>query len=271
MKLRVGFDIELGVWAPTIAIYLLRIHPSRRDDILEPEEITVSGGGAVREYTDLFGNLCGRVDVPDVTPGLRFVGSAVVRDSGLPDPVVEDAREHPLVELPDDVLQFLLPSRYCDFDSDLMQVAWDEFGNVTPGWQRVQAISDYTHQRIAFDYQKARRTRTALEGYREQVGVCRDYTHLFIALCRALNIPARYCTGYLGTIKAPPLNGPMDFSAWAEVYLGGQWHTFDARFNARRIGRVLMARGRDAADVPITMNFGPTTIKRFDVVTEVVD
>lgn len=271
MRIQVGFDIELGVWAPTSIIYMLRIHPSRRSDIVVPEQLDVTGGTEPRGYVDSYGNLCGRVDVPEIVDGVRFVGSAVVQDSGQPDRVVLDAVQHDLPELPHPALQFLLPSRYCDVDSELMQIAWDNFEKVEPGWRRVQAISDYVNDRLTFDYQQARRDRTALDAHNEQVGVCRDFTHLFVTLCRAMNIPTRYCTGYLGDIGVPADPNPMDFSAWAEVFLGGEWHVFDARHNERRIGRIKMAHGRDAADVPITMNFGPTTIKRFDVTTYEVD
>ena len=191
----------------------------------------------------------------------------MIRDSGLPDPVVPGAVQHDVDDLPDEVIQFLLPSRYCDMEH-LNDLAWAEFGQVEPGWARVQAIVDYAHQRIEFGYHHARCTKTAFEAHQERAGVCRDFAHLAIALCRAMNIPARYCTGYLGDIGVPPVDAPMDFSAWFQAYLGGRWHTFDARHNRPRIGRILQAVGRDAADVAITTNFGPVRLEKFEVITE---
>jgi transglutaminase-like putative cysteine protease len=201
---------------------------------------------------------------------VRFRSESVIRDPGLLDEVDWSARQHDPTELPTQTLQFLLPSRYCEVDSELLQFAWAQFGGVPQGWQRVQAICDFVHRHLRFDYQCARATRTALEGFRERVGVCRDFTHLAITLCRCMNIPARYVTGYLGDIGIPPVPYPMDFSAWFEVYLGERWHTFDARHNTPRIGRVVIARGRDAADVPITMVFGANTLQRFEVTTDEV-
>jgi transglutaminase-like putative cysteine protease len=198
---------------------------------------------------------------------LRLHADFVVRDSGLPDPVAPFAGQAPVEHLPDDVLIFLLASRYCETDT-LMDLAWSLFGNTPPGWQRVQAIVDYVHQRITFGYEHARPTRTAGEGHAEQVGVCRDYAHLAVALCRCMNIPARYCTGFLGDIGVPFSPAPMDFSAWFEVYLGGAWRTFDARHNTPRIGRIVMAVGRDAADTAITTTFGPNVLSKFEVITE---
>jgi transglutaminase-like putative cysteine protease len=167
-------------------------------------------------------------------------------------------------------LSFILPSRYCEVDSELLDFARKRFGAITPGWVRVQAICDFAHSHLRFDYHMARANRTALDAFKERVGVCRDFTHLVITLCRCLNIPARYVTGYLGDIGVPPLPDPMDFSAWFEVYLGGRWYSFDARHNQRRIGRIVIGRGRDAADVPITMVLGSHQLEKFSVVTEEV-
>ncbi|MEI2776102.1 MAG: transglutaminase family protein [Tetrasphaera sp.] len=199
---------------------------------------------------------------------VRYQGGATVEVDDEPDPVAPDAVQHDIADLPDETLAFLLPSRYCEVDGELMQVAWDRFGGLAPGWGRVQAVCDFVHEWLTFDYQQARPTRTALDAYRERVGVCRDFTHLFVTLCRCLNIPARYVAGYLGDIGVPPDPAPMDFSAWARVFLGGQWHTFDPRHNERRIGRVLMAQGRDATDIAVVTVFGPQWLHRFDVVTE---
>ncbi|RYZ12619.1 MAG: transglutaminase family protein [Comamonadaceae bacterium] len=267
MLIQIGYDIELSVTAPTALIYMLQVHPSRHQDLVAPENITISPGLPTDFYRDAFDNDCARVHVPYGTSSVRIRNDAVIRDSGLPDPVDAYAIEHPIADLPVEALQFLLPSRYCEVDGELLQFAWSRFGGVQPGWSRVQAICDFVHNHLRFDYQRARATRTALEGFREQVGVCRDFTHLAVTLCRCMNIPARYVTGYLGDIGIPPVPYPMDFSAWFEVYLGDRWHTFDARHNTPRIGRVVMARGRDAADVPITMVFGANSLVRFEVVT----
>ncbi|MFT3719987.1 transglutaminase-like domain-containing protein [Pseudorhodoferax sp.] len=268
MLIRIGYDIELQVNAPTLVVYLLQVHPSRAGDLVAPEHITLSPPLFTDYYQDVFDNHCARVHVPAGTNQVRLRNEAVVRDSGLPDPVDWSAREHPLTELPPQTMQFLLPSRYCDFDGELLAFAWSRFSNLGPGWGRVQAICDYVHQHLRFDYGSARPTRTAREAWKEGLGVCRDFAHLAISLCRCMNIPARYATGYLGDIGVPPVPYPMDFSAWFEVYLGGRWITFDARHNVPRIGRILIARGRDAADVPITMVFGEHQLVRFDVVTE---
>jgi transglutaminase-like putative cysteine protease len=271
MYIKIGFDIELSISSPMALIYLLHVHPSRRADLLAPEFVQVSPNLLVDEYQDNFGNQCGRVNAPYGVSSVRFTSQSIVQDSGLPDQADWYAWQHDPVDLPPATLQFLLPSRYCEVDSELLQFAWNQFGQTPKGWARVQAICDFVHQRIRFDYNQARATRTAVEGFREQVGVCRDYTHLAVTLCRCMNIPARYCTGYLGDIGIPPVPYPMDFSAWFEVFLGDKWHTFDARHNTPRIGRIVMARGRDAGDVPITMAFGQNTLTRFDVTTYEVD
>jgi transglutaminase-like putative cysteine protease len=202
---------------------------------------------------------------------MTFQTDAIVEDCGLPDLQVPDAPQHLVGDLPSDVLLFLLPSRYCEVDSELKDVSWKLFGAVTPGWPRVRAICDFVFGHIKFDYMQARNTRTAWDAYKEQVGVCRDFMHLAITFCRCLNIPARYCTGYLGDIGVPAAPSPMDFSAWFEAYVGGQWYTFDARHDVPRIGRVLMARGRDAADVALTTIFGENTLQSFRVWTDEVE
>ena len=271
MLIKIGFDIELAVATPMALIYLLRVHPSRHGDLVAPEKLKISGDLVAEEYVDVFGNQVGRVNVPVGMPTVRVTNEATVRDSGELDVEGTDARLHDPTELPHETLQFLLPSRYCEVDSELLPFAWNQFGNTPPGWARVRAICTFANQHLKFNYKTARPTRTALDAYREREGVCRDFTHLAITLCRCMNIPARYTTGYLGDIGVPA-SGPMDFSAWFEVFLGDRWYTADARHNARRIGRIVMARGRDAGDVPITMCFGPSTLLRFDVVTdEVVD
>jgi transglutaminase-like putative cysteine protease len=200
---------------------------------------------------------------------IRLSGDGVVRDSGLPDTVVASAEQHAVDDLPAETLVFLLGSRYCETDR-LSPVAWEMFARTAPGWPRVQAICDFVHHHITFGYEHARATMTAWDVFHERAGVCRDYAHLAIALCRAMNIPARYCTGYLGDIGMPPPYGTMDFAGWFEAFLGGRWHTFDARNNMPRIGRVLIAQGRDAADVAITTTFGANTLVKFTVWTDEV-
>jgi transglutaminase-like putative cysteine protease len=270
MLIRIGYDIELGVSAPTALIYMLQVHPSRAGDIVGSENITISPPLATDFYRDGFDNQCARVRVPAGVTRVRLRNEAQVFDTGWPDPVDLGAVEHTPDNLPVETLRFLLPSRYCEVDSELLAFAWNRFGSVPAGVPRVQAICDFVHTHLRFNYKTARPTRTALDGYREKEGVCRDFTHLAITLCRCMNIPARYTTGYLGDIGVPPAPGPMDFSAWFEVFLGDRWYTFDARHNRRRIGRIVMARGRDAGDVPITMCFGPNSLLRFNVVTDEV-
>jgi len=266
MQFRVGFEMVYQCEQPTPMILQLSIHYSRASDLVRPDHLLTSPSVPVTAYRDLFGNWCSRL----VAPAGRFTLStdAVVNDSGLTDVVAPAAHQNPVEALPESTLVYLLGSRYCETDQ-LSEIAWKRFGNGPTGWARVQAICDFVHHHIEFGYAHARRTRTALEAYNEGLGVCRDYAHLAITLCRCMNIPARYTTGYLGDIGVPA-SGPMDFSAWFEVFLGDRWYTSDARHNARRIGRIVMARGRDAGDVPITMCFGPSTLLRFDVVTDEV-
>ena len=267
MLISFGYDISLRLAIDTTVLYCLKVHPSLDDRLECPEDFHVQPDTGIEEYIDNFGNRCGRIQVP---AGLvRFTNSSLFRDSGDLDPFAPDAVQHEVYELPRETLQFLLPSRYCEADSELAQFAWQTFSGET-GWARAQAVCDFVHRHIEFDYQQARPTRTAREGFRERVGVCRDYTHLAITLCRCLNIPARYVTGYLGDIGIPPVPLPMDFSAWMEVYLGGRWYTFDPRHNERRIGRIVMARGRDASDVAITTVFGNHTLEKFHVFTDEV-
>ena len=270
MLINIGYDIELALTAPTALIYLLRVHPNREHDLQGAERLQVDPRMDVTEYFDGFGNRCGRIQVPAHVSTVRLSNRACIYDSGRPDPIEPEAYQWSPQELPTEVLQFLLPSRYCEVDSELLGFAWAQFGNSPLGWARVQAICDFVHQRIRFDYSQARSNRSALQGFHEQSGVCRDFAHLAVTLCRCMNIPARYVTGYLGDIGIPPVRFPMDFSAWFEAYLGGRWHTFDARHNVPRIGRIVMAMGRDAGDVPITMTFGQNVLTRFEVYTDEV-
>ena len=265
MLITVGSEISLTFPQPTAVIFMLRLHPSVAWKAAKFERFSVDPPVAVLDYLDLYGNQCGRVLVPAGRATFRH--EAVVEDHGQPDLQNWSAYQHPVQELPDDVLHFLLPSRYCEVDSELKEFAWTTFGRGPAGWPLVQSVCNFVHGLIRFDYMQARANRTALEAFRERVGVCRDYTHLAVTLCRCLNIPARYCTGYLGDIGVPADPAPMDFSAWFEVYLGGHWYTFDARHNVPRIGRVLIARGRDAADVAITTTFGNNRLDSFKVET----
>jgi transglutaminase-like putative cysteine protease len=267
MQLRVGFEMVYQCPQPTPMILALSIHYSRASDLARPDHLVTHPPVPITAYRDLFGNWCSRLVAP---AGLITLSTdAWVNDSGVPDVVARGASQVPVEFLPESALVFLLGSRYCETDQ-LSEIAWQRFGAGPGGWDRVQAICDFVHGHIEFGYQHARRTRTAWEAYNERRGVCRDYAHLAIALCRCMNIPARYCTGYLGDYGTPPPYGPMDFAGWFEAFLGDRWYTFDARNNTPRIGRVLIARGRDACDVPLSSTFGPNTLERFKVWTDVV-
>jgi transglutaminase-like putative cysteine protease len=267
LLIRAGYNIAFHCTAETPLLLMLHIRPERHADLREPEKLVLDPETPHRMYTDDFGNICTRLvaRVGRLSLSNRFL----IADSGLPDRMPEGAIQHPVDELPNDVILYLLGSRYCDTQR-LMEAAWAQFGNTAPGWPRVQAILQYAHDRIEFGYKHARSDRTAFDAHEEGLGVCRDYAHLGIALCRCMNIPARYCTGYLGDIGVPYDPNPMDFSAWFEVYLGGAWHTVDARHNHPRIGRIPMAVGRDATDAAISMAFGIAELVEFKVVTEEV-
>jgi transglutaminase-like putative cysteine protease len=267
MLIRAGYEISIACDYETPLMALVSLHPSRAGDLRSPAIIASTGPAPLEASLDDFGNLRTRTVAPAGI--LKLSTQFVVQDSGLPDEVAPWAQEVPINELPDEAVGFLLGSRYCETDR-LSELAWSLFGQTPRGWARVQAIVDYVHQRLTFGYQFARTTRTAWEGHEERVGVCRDFAHLAITLCRCMNIPARYATGYLGDIGVPVVPAPMDFSAWFEVYLDGRWFTFDARHNTPRIGRILVARGRDAADCAITTTFGPSKLVQFDIVTEEV-
>lgn len=266
MLIRLGYDIELEISQPMTVVAVLNVHPSRAADLREPDEIRISPETGRDQYTDAYGNICTRIVAPQGP--LRLWNSTLIEDTGQPDDTDWDAPQVPVDRLPVETLQFLLASRYCEVDR-LSEVAWQLFGNIAPGWGRAQAICDWVHRYVTFGYQFARPTKTALDVYTERQGVCRDFQHLAITFCRAMHLPARYATGYLGDIGVPPA-GPMDFSAWYEVYLGGRWWSFDARNHRPRIGRIPMATGRDAADVAITTSFGVSWLNRFSVVTDEV-
>ena len=268
MLIRIGYDIALALKGPTSVLGALHVHPAQAGALQAPEQFAVEPPLPWTTYQDGFDNTITRIDLPAGTDRLRLTNSAVIATPDAPDAVQPDARQHALDELPPEMFRFLLPSRYCEVDSELMAFAWAQFASAPEGWARVQAICDYVHGHLQFNYLQARANRTALQGWQEGVGVCRDFAHLAVTLCRCMNIPARYVTGYLGDIGVPPVPLPMDFSAWFEAYLGGQWYTFDARHNVPRIGRVVMARGRDAADVAIATVFGWQQLEHFEVVTE---
>ena len=269
MQIRAGYELIYDSPKPTPLILTLNIHYSRASDLIRPDHLITLPSVPMSSYRDGFGNWCTRLVAPQGR--LRLSADALVRDIGTPEPSTPAARQHEVQDLPEETLVFLLGSRYCETDR-LSELAWSLFAKTPPGWARVQAICDFVHNYLVFGYQHASSTKTALQAYADRNGVCRDYAHLAVAFCRCMNIPARYCTGYLGDIGMPPPYGVMDFAAWFEVFLSGSWHTFDARNNQPRIGRILIARGRDAADVAISTAFGANTLASFRVWTdEVID
>ena len=267
MKFRIGYEFQYKFPHTTPCLLALNVHHSRAGDLESADHVRTSPSIPVVGYRDLYGNWCNRLVAP---PGIvTFSTDVIIHDDGKTDPVARGAGQVPIEQLRDEAIVFLLPSRFCESDK-LLDLAWELFGKATPGWGRVQKICDFVHERIAFDYAQARPTRTAAEAYVESVGVCRDYAHLAIAFCRALNIPARYCTGYLSDIGTPQPYPPGDFAAWFEAYLDGGWHMFDPRNNEPRVGRFLVARGRDAADVAMVTTFGPNKLEKFRVWTDAV-
>ncbi len=267
MEIRVGYELVYECPQPVPMLLMLNVHYTRASDIIVPDHLTTDPTVPISGYRDSFGNWCTRLVAP--AGRTRISATGLVRDTGLPDPVAPGAMQFEVEALPEETLVYLLGSRYCE-TQHLIGIAWQLFGHTVPGWARVQAVCEFVHGHVTFGYQYARATRTAWETYNEGVGVCRDFAHLALTLCRCMNIPARYCTGYLGDIGVPASDSPMDFSGWFEAYLGGQWYTFDARHNVPRIGRVLMAQGRDATDVALSTTFGPNTLSSFRVWTDEV-
>ena len=267
LKFRVGYDFKYRFEQATPCIMLLNVHHTRFSDLEGPDHIQTDPSTKIAGYHDGFGNWCSRMTAPAGV--VRIFATSIVRDSGRPDVHVSTAGQVPVDRLPDDTLVYLLASRFCESDT-FLDATWQLVGKAKPGFDRVQAICDFVHNHIRFGYETARPTRTAAEAYRERVGVCRDYAHLAIALCRALNIPARYCSGYLSDVGTPLPLPPGDFAAWFEAYLEGGWQLFDPRNNEPRIGRILMARGRDAADVAMVTTFGPSKLEGFRVWTDPV-
>jgi transglutaminase-like putative cysteine protease len=267
MIIQAGYKISFQCPARTPMLLQLNVHPSREGDLRSPDVIKSDPPVEMSAYSDHYDNRVTRLEAP---AGLiTFENRFEINDSGQPDEIPPSHELTPIPKLPDDVLLYLVSSRYCDSDA-LANFAWSKFANFAGGYARVQAICDYVHQHIRFSYPEASPTRSASDAMRERVGVCRDFAHLSIALCRAMNVPARYCTGYLGDIGVPADPAPMDFSGWFQVYLSGQWHTFDARHNHPRIGRILMATGRDAADVALTTSFGRMDLVKFLVISDEV-
>jgi transglutaminase-like putative cysteine protease len=266
MLIRIGYDIQFDIPEPIPMVALVNVHPSRVPDLRKPDELHLTPPAPIEQYRDSFGNICSRFVAP--AGRVQLYNSTLIEDSGQPDQVNPAARQQAVQDLPSDVLRYLLASRYCEVDQ-FMNEAGSLFGATEPGWPRVQAICDWVHANITFGYNFASSTKTAKDVLADRRGVCRDFQHLAITFCRCMNIPARYATGYLGDIGVP-LNPPMDFSAWFEAFLDDRWWTFDARNNTPRIGRVLMATGRDAADVAITTSFGTAWLKQFTVVTDEV-
>lgn len=268
MLIRIGYDISYNHSQYTPVVLMLEVHPSRANDLQGSDMPRTDPWLPLDLYRDGFGNRCCRIVAP---PGdIRIFTETTILDSGQPDTVAPWAPQHAVPDLPHETLGYLLGSRYCETQL-LSDEAWRLFGHTPEGWARVRAVCDFVHDHLRFDYQQARATRTAAEAYREGVGVCRDFAHLALTFCRCLNIPARYCAGYLGDIGVPPVPYPMDFSGWFEVWLGDRWYTFDARHNTPRIGRVSMAYGRDAADVAISTTFGPSILTNFFVITHEVN
>jgi transglutaminase-like putative cysteine protease len=267
MLIRIGFEIVFEVPAPVPILQVLSTHPDRDASIRRPGRLRVEPEVPVEEFLDSFGNRCGRLVAP--AGRLTLWDDAIVEDGGLPDEVAPEAAQHPVQDLPPDVLPYLLPSRYCEVDR-LSDIAWSLFGRSPEGWPRAQAICDWVHDHVTFGYEYARATKSAHDVFEERRGVCRDFTHLALTFCRCMNIPARYAPGSLGDIGVPPSASPRDFSGWFEVYLGGRWYTLDARHNTPRIGRVVMARGRDAVDVALTTSFGTSNLLKFVVWTDEV-
>jgi transglutaminase-like putative cysteine protease len=266
MRIQIGYDIHFSVPAPTPMLLLLHTHPGRYN-LITPEQLAILPNVPTQMFADSFGNTCTRLVAPAGL--LQLSNNAVVDVDGLPDLVDLNAQQLQIQDLPTYTLPFLLASRYCEVDR-LTEFAWKQFGTGVTGYQRVQAVCNYVHNHIQFGYPFAHSFKSAFDVFNQRQGVCRDFAHLSITLCRCLGIPARYVTGYLGDIGVPFNPDPMDFSAWFEVYLSNMWYTFDARHNHPRIGRIVMAHGRDAADTALTTSFGPTTLQQFKVWTNEV-
>jgi transglutaminase-like putative cysteine protease len=278
LLIRSEFDIQFRLPSPAAIVAMLHLHPSIEPRLQSGNELLIeslddpfnTSPNATnytksvvpsRHYLDSFGNRCERFMVP--AGYLWLSGWNVIEADSKPEAIYPDAQQAEIDNLPPEVLQFLLPSRYCQVDQ-FGAIAHDLFGAYQGGWERAVAIRDWVHEKVMFNYNAARPTKTAMDVLTERVGVCRDFQHLAITLTRCQNIPARYVTGYIGDIRGFS-TGPGDFSAWYQVFLDGKWIDLDARHNYRRLGRILMATGRDAADVAISTSFGPANLVRFYV------
>jgi len=261
MLIRFGFEISIACNAPVPMLLALSTHSQFAGRLIGVDRVRTVPEIPTEEYLDVYGNRITRIVAP--AGELTLWSDCVAEVDGVADPVVPQARQFAVEELPSPTLTFLTASRYCESD-ELSGIAWQLFGGTQPGWPRVQAICDFVHEHATFGYQFGRPTKSAHDVYQERTGVCRDFAHLAVALCRAMNIPARYASGYLGDIGVPP-SGPGDFCAWFEVFLEGQWYTFDARYNIPRIGRILMVRGSDAADVAMMTSFGDYALTGFRI------
>ena len=268
MQIRYGFNIEITVPQRTTVITKMDVANERLDDLVWEKPLSLSPAAPMELWTDCFDNRCRRIEAEAGKLSLSLEG--LIFDDGGADPIDRNAELVAPAALPVETMQYLAGSRYCETEL-LTGFAWQTFGHLSTGWGRVQAVCDFVHSHLTFSYPLARETRTALEAFNERSGVCRDFTHLAITLCRCLNIPARYCNGYLGDIGVRPDPAPMDFNAWFEAYIGNRWYVFDARHNAPRVGRITLARGRDAMDIPMIQTFGPHLLGRFEVITEEVD
>ena len=267
MLIQAGFEIAFTCPAPAPMLLQVHVRPEREHDLEMPERLYTTPHTPYSTYVDSFGNRCTRLVAPTGT--FKLSNLFRIRDSGVQETLPWGGRQALVNDLPDATLVFLLGSRYCDTDR-LATLAWKLFGKIEAGWPRVHAILDYVHDRITFGYQHANAERTASQCHRDKIGVCRDFAHLVITLCRCMNVPARYCTGYLGDIGVPANPAPMDFSAWADVFLDDKWHAVDARHNVPRIGRIVMAHGRDATDAAISTAFGTAELVHFKVVCDEV-
>jgi len=267
MLIRIGYEMAFDVPRPAPMVLVLDTHPDWDSRLKRPARLRVEPSAPIEDYVDGFGNRCSRIVAP---PGrVTLWADGIMEDEGRPEPTPFGAAQHRVEDLPPEALVYLLASRYCEVDK-LSDIAWNLFGNTLEGWPRVAAISTWVHQNVTFGYQFARPTKSAFDVYEERRGVCRDFNHLALTFCRCMNIPARYATGYLGDIGVPLSDSPMDFSGWFEVFLGGRWQTCDARHNVPRIGKIVMARGRDATDVALTTSFGTATLNKFVVWTDEV-
>jgi transglutaminase-like putative cysteine protease len=268
MLIRYGYELTFECDQPTLMVCLLDAHEDNTHRVVYDSGFKTWPSTGAYIYNDSFGNQVRKFISP--AGSLTIHRDSIIRDDGLSDPIIDNAQEVPLDRVPNEYLIYLLGSRYCETDK-LSQVAWDLFGAVAPGWRRVQAICDFVNAHVTFGYEHARATRTAFETFEEKVGVCRDFAHIAVALCRCMNIPTRYANGFLGDIGVPADPAPMDYNAWFEVFLDGRWFTFDARHNQPRIGRITVARGRDATDIPLATSFGPHRLTQFKVWTDEVD